>query len=77
MAKIKGDVVVNKERCKGCSLCVAACPAGVLELQTREVNSRGYHYVCMKNPDACTGCASCGWVCPDGCLTIYRKKMEK
>jgi 2-oxoglutarate ferredoxin oxidoreductase subunit delta len=76
MAKIKGAVVVNKERCKGCNLCVVACPCDVLELQTREVNNRGYHYAYMKNPDVCTGCASCGWVCPDGCLTIYKKKIE-
>ena len=29
MAKIKGAVVVNNERCKGCELCVVACPADV------------------------------------------------
>ena len=28
MAKIKGAVVVNTERCKGCNLCVVACPSG-------------------------------------------------
>ena len=27
MAKIKGAVVVNTERCKGCNLCVVACPS--------------------------------------------------
>lgn len=76
MAKIKGAVVVNTERCKGCNLCVVACPSDVLELHPREVNNKGYHYVYMKNPDACIGCASCGLVCPDGCLTIYKKKIE-
>jgi 2-oxoglutarate ferredoxin oxidoreductase subunit delta len=76
MAKIKGAVVVNTERCKGCNLCVVACPVDVLELHPRDVNDKGYHYVYMKNPDACIGCASCGWVCPDGCLTIYKKKIE-
>ena len=63
MAKIKGAVVVNTERCKGCNLCVVACPSDVLELHPREVNNKGYHYVYMKNPDACIGCASCGLVC--------------
>ena len=48
MAKIKGAVVVNTERCKGCNLCVVACPSDVLELHPREVNNKGYHYVYMK-----------------------------
>ena len=26
MAKIKGAIVVDTERCKGCNLCVVACP---------------------------------------------------
>lgn len=74
MAKIKGAVVVNKERCKGCSLCVVACPSDVLEL-AKEVNSKGYNYAYMKNPDECIGCANCGYVCPDGCITIYKVKL--
>ena len=44
MANIKGAVVVNKERCKGCELCVVACPCQVLALQPTEVNDKGYHY---------------------------------
>jgi len=75
MSKVKGAVVVNIQRCKGCNLCVVSCPTETLELQQREVNDKGYHYVYVKNPDACTGCATCGWVCPDGCLTVYRKKI--
>lgn len=77
MAKIKGYVEVDIERCKGCNLCVVACPEDVLELQPREVNSKGYHYVYLKNPDNCTGCANCGYVCPDACLTVYRKKLSE
>ena len=75
MANIKGAVVVNKERCKGCELCVVACPCQVLALQPTEVNDKGYHYAFMQNPDACIGCASCGLVCPDGCITVYKVKI--
>jgi 2-oxoglutarate ferredoxin oxidoreductase subunit delta len=74
MAKVRGAVVVEKEGCKGCSLCVAACPHGVLAIN-KEVNSRGYHYSYMKNPEACIGCSNCGMVCPDTCITIYRVKI--
>ena len=41
MAKIKGTIVVDKERCKGCGVCASACPCDVLALSA-EVNSKGY-----------------------------------
>ena len=76
MAKIKGVVVVNTDRCKGCSLCVVACPLHVLTL-TPKVNSRGYNYVQQTLEDTCIGCASCAIVCPDACLTVYRAKSKE
>ncbi|MFV0345729.1 MAG: ferredoxin family protein [Bacteroidales bacterium] len=76
MAKIKGAVVVDREECKGCDLCVVACPTSVL-LLNKEVNDRGYHYSYMENPDACIACQACAIVCPDSCITVYRVKEEK
>ena len=76
MAKIKGAITVNAERCKGCNLCVVACPAHVLALQPQKVNNKGYHYAFMQNPDDCIGCASCGVVCPDGCIEVYKVKLS-
>ncbi len=76
MGKIKGAIVVNTERCKGCSLCVVTCPKDVIALAQKKVNIHGYPYVEAVNPDNCIGCASCGIVCPDGCITVYKKKME-
>lgn len=72
MAKAKGAVDINTERCKGCELCVVACPCAVLALQPKEVNNRGYHFAFVDNPQACIGCAACATVCPDGCITVYR-----
>lgn len=74
MAKFKGTVVVNVERCKGCELCVAACPTDAL-VMSKHANTKGYNYAVLANEDACIGCASCGYVCPDGCLTIYKTKQ--
>lgn len=76
MAKIKGAIVVNTDCCKGCSLCVVACPQHVIAL-AKKVNVHGYPYVEAVGMEDCTGCASCGIVCPDGCITVYRKKMEE
>ena len=72
MAKVYGAVEVNIERCKGCDLCVIACPKDVLKLQPQEVNNRGYHFAFPAVPDDCIGCAACATVCPDGCITVYR-----
>jgi len=77
MGKIIGAIVVDTDRCKGCSLCVVACPKGVIALAQKAVNVHGYPYAEAVKPDDCIGCASCGIVCPDGCITVYRKKKEE
>ena len=74
MNKISGAVEIDTQRCKGCVLCVEACPKGVLELAKNKVNARGYGYVVAARESECIGCASCGIVCPDGCITVYRLK---
>ncbi|MGL4909396.1 MAG: 4Fe-4S dicluster domain-containing protein [Bacteroidales bacterium] len=75
MAKIKGAIVVNTEKCKGCSVCVVNCPTKVIALSP-EVNSKGYHYAFMQSPDACTGCTSCALVCPDSVISVYKIKVD-
>jgi 2-oxoglutarate ferredoxin oxidoreductase subunit delta len=76
MAKIKGAIVINVERCKGCEICVISCPTDVIRLE-KKVNAKGYHFAYMENPDNCTGCANCAIVCPDGVITVYRKKFDE
>ncbi len=74
MAKVKGVIIVDNEKCKGCEICVGACPTDVISMSTN-VNGKGYHYAYSKNADACTGCSNCAIVCPDGVITVYRKKI--
>lgn len=76
MAKMRGAIVVDTERCKGCNLCTIACPLNLVELSAT-VNHKGYNYAEQKNWEACNGCTSCAVVCPDGCITVYRKKEEQ
>lgn len=75
MAKVRGAIVVDVEGCKGCGVCIPACPTDVIAL-AKEVNGKGYHYAYMENPEACTGCSNCSIVCPDGVITVYRVKVD-
>ena len=75
MAKVKGDIIIDIEKCKGCELCIEACPQGTLET-SRQVNQKGYLYI-VKVEDNCTGCTSCALVCPEGGITVYRKTDKK
>ncbi|OFX41129.1 MAG: ferredoxin [Bacteroidetes bacterium GWA2_32_17] len=75
MAKVKGAIVIDVERCKGCCVCIPACPQDVIQI-VKEVNGKGYQYAFPANHDACTGCINCAIVCPDGVITVYRVKVE-
>lgn len=77
MSKIKGAIVVNTDRCKGCQLCIIACPKDVIGMAQKQVNAHGYTYVEPVHADLCVGCAACAVVCPDGCITVYKKRVEE
>lgn len=74
ISRLQGAIEINQERCKGCGLCIEACPKKIIEFAGKSVNSHGYTYVEAKNTDACIGCSSCGIVCPDACITVFRIK---
>ena len=65
-------VTINAERCKGCELCVNACPKGVLAISQDTINSKGYHPAQAAAPENCTGCTSCALTCPDVAITVER-----
>jgi 2-oxoglutarate ferredoxin oxidoreductase subunit delta len=60
---------VDPECCKGCGLCVTACPKNVLEID-KEMNTRGYFPAHQARPEDCIFCAICATVCPDVAITI-------
>ena len=61
--------VVDKDRCKGCGLCVAVCPRNVLEIGN-EMNAKGYFPAFQARPEDCIFCAICCTMCPDVAITI-------
>ena len=74
MAKVRGAIVIDVQGCKGCEVCIDACPSEVIGI-AKEVNRKGYHYAYAKNPEECTGCANCAIVCPDGVISVYKLKL--
>ena len=64
-------VTVDFQNCKGCGLCVAACPKKILRLGSVS-NNKGYYVVECTDPEACVGCAACAHMCPDSILEVER-----
>jgi 2-oxoglutarate ferredoxin oxidoreductase subunit delta len=66
----RGNIVIDRELCKGCFLCVRACPVKVLGEDT-EPNSGGTYPAKAVNPEKCIACGNCYEVCPDVALEVY------
>ncbi len=57
-------ITIDPNRCKGCELCVKACPEQILAMG-KELNVKGYFYATVAEQSRCIGCRVCCIVCPD------------
>jgi len=62
----------NETTCKGCKLCIVACPKNILDLELSRVNAKGYNPVKCNDLAACTACGICARVCPDSVIKVER-----
>ena len=67
-----GWIEVSDIYCKGCELCIHACPQQVIALNMERMTSKGFHPAYLVK-EGCTGCAICALVCPDSAITVYRE----
>jgi 2-oxoglutarate ferredoxin oxidoreductase subunit delta len=69
MAK-QNRVTFEQKLCKGCELCIPACPPKIVALDMSKVNSKGYNPAYCIDMDKCTACAMCARICPDSVITV-------
>jgi len=64
-------IVINEEKCKGCGLCVSACPKDVIAMSDK-LNSKGYHPAKQIKKEECIACGLCYLICPDVAIEVYK-----
>lgn len=67
-----GKMTVNENICKGCGVCVLACPKKIISLAQDRINVKGYHPAQVIEMDKCIGCAMCATMCPDVAIKVER-----
>ena len=65
-------VTIYEDQCKGCGLCVRACPKGVLAISKTHLNTKGYYPAEVANQENCIACKSCALTCPDVAIEIEK-----
>ena len=73
IARARGTVHIQEDRCKGCAYCVEFCPTDVLAMSDR-YNLKGYHPPDVTEALACTACRLCEILCPEFAIIIQEQK---
>ena len=60
------------DMCKGCGLCVSACPKNLVVLAEDIINDKGHHPAVCTDESECIGCAFCATICPDCIIKVER-----
>ena len=71
MKRDRGVLRIDGNECKGCGLCIEACPPKVISM-SEQLNHYGYKTAVYAGK-GCTGCGICFMICPEpGAITVYR-----
>ena len=68
--KPSGKIKIQKDRCKGCYLCIVNCPNGRIKI-AECLNIKGVKSAVF-SPGNCTGCAMCAVICPESAIEVYK-----
>lgn len=65
-------VTIDETVCKGCGLCVTACPKHIVMIDRSKLNSKGYHPAVASDCSECIACAFCAIMCPDSAIIVRK-----
>lgn len=65
-------VTFKTDICKGCGLCVSACPRGIIALAKDQINKKGHNPAIITDQSKCIACAFCATMCPDCVITVEK-----
>ena len=75
MEKKLPTVDIKVDQCKGCLLCIDACPKKVLSV-SKSFNDLGYQYAEL-SAEGCSGCDACYYACPEpGAISVIKEKKR-
>jgi 2-oxoglutarate ferredoxin oxidoreductase subunit delta len=69
--RLKGFINIDRERCKGCALCIEFCPKKAIVI-SNDLNLKGYYVAAFDDGKECTGCATCAIICPDVAIEVEK-----
>ncbi len=65
-------VTIDQSKCKGCGLCVEACPKKIIRLSDK-LNRKGVNPAEVFEPEKCIACAFCATMCPDCVIRVEKE----
>jgi 2-oxoglutarate ferredoxin oxidoreductase subunit delta len=71
MGVMMNKLTIDASLCKGCSLCVDACPKKIMRL-SQTLNEKGFHPAELTSEEACISCGFCAIMCPDVVIKIEK-----
>jgi Dissimilatory sulfite reductase (desulfoviridin), alpha and beta subunits len=66
-------VTFLENTCKGCGLCIEACPKKIIEIDKEKINAKGYHPAHCIDLSLCIACAMCATMCPDVAIRVEKE----
>ena len=75
-----GKIKINKDRCKGCYLCIVNCPNNLIKISDK-LNVKGIKPVVFSGGKparrslgvgGCSGCGMCALICPECIIEVYK-----